>query len=279
MEEVREAVIERNQESFLFLYDEEEGKDDFANEENAKLVFTPEFIPYRLKIKEAFKLSHVETLIYGFIRFYKINSQNKFYFTNAQLGEVVGCSESTAEKAMANLIKKGLLRVGYRVKSGGGKIRFVNSLLAEIGNSEPPKTEVQNLQKRRINKNKINKNKINNTEREKETVFVPVKTGTSPSKTSFNWKEEYGEKYIRGFNELFGSNYRLTPSRKEKLKTRFKTYTTEEISKALVNLSESKFHQGHNDRNWRADPDFLIRNDEMVDKWLNCKGGDFNERC
>ena len=46
-------------------------------------------------------------------------------------------------------------------------------------------------------------------------------------------------------------------------------FTLEEILKALDNLSKSEFHQGDNDRGWKADPDFLIRNDEQIDKWLN----------
>lgn len=88
-----------------------------------------------------------------------------------------------------------------------------------------------------------------------------------------SWKQEYGTRYIEAFNKLFSSNFILTPKRTQKLKERFKTFTKEQIAQALINLSKSKFHQGENDRNWKADPDFLIRNDEMVDKWLNAKGG------
>lgn len=87
-----------------------------------------------------------------------------------------------------------------------------------------------------------------------------------------NWKPVYGEQYINGFNKLFGGSYRVTPARTNKLKARFKSYTSEEITKALYNLSKSKFHRGDNDTGWKATPDFLIRNDETVDKWLNFTG-------
>lgn len=107
-------------------------------------------------------------------------------------------------------------------------------------------------------------------------IIVPPKGDTDPDKDK-NWKEEYAQMYIDAFNKLFNREFRLTKTRRDKLKKRFESYTKEQISKALINLSKSKYHQGHNDTNWTADPDFLIRNDEMVDKWLNFKGGS-NER-
>lgn len=75
--------------------------------------------------------------------------------------------------------------------------------------------------------------------------------------------------FISLFNKKFSSNYRDTRGRIEKLSLRRKTYSLEEICLALENLSRSKFHQGQNDTGWKADPDFLLRSDEQVDKWLN----------
>lgn len=94
-----------------------------------------------------------------------------------------------------------------------------------------------------------------------------------PTSKNSNYKTEYGQKYIDAFNRFFNSNFRLTSARVSKLKLRFKTYTADEIAQALINLSESKFHQSDNDRGWKATPDFLIRSDEQIDIWLN-KGGD-----
>lgn len=77
--------------------------------------------------------------------------------------------------------------------------------------------------------------------------------------------------YMSSFNGKFKSSYQVTSGRDNKLSLRLKKFTLEEILKALDNLSKSKFHQGYNDRGWKADPDFLIRSDEQVDKWLNAK--------
>lgn len=75
--------------------------------------------------------------------------------------------------------------------------------------------------------------------------------------------------FLSSFNEKFKSHYQNTKGREIKFNLRLKKFTLEEILKALDNLSKSEFHQGDNDRGWKADPDFLIRNDEQIDKWLN----------
>lgn len=77
--------------------------------------------------------------------------------------------------------------------------------------------------------------------------------------------------YLSSFNEKFKTKYQPTSERIKKLNLRLKIFTLEEILKALDNLSKSEFHQGTNDRGWKADADFLIRSDEQVDKWLNSK--------
>jgi len=87
--------------------------------------------------------------------------------------------------------------------------------------------------------------------------------------------------YVSLFNEKFKTQYTVTSGRDKKLSQRLKKFTLEEILKAIENLSKSNFHTGDNDRGWKADPDFLIRSDEQIDKWLNTskstnKPKDFN---
>ena len=75
--------------------------------------------------------------------------------------------------------------------------------------------------------------------------------------------------FIEKFNELFGKNYEVTDKRTKYLSQRLKRFPLEKILTSLDNLASSDFHRGKNDRNWVADPDFLIRSDEQVDKFLN----------
>lgn len=75
--------------------------------------------------------------------------------------------------------------------------------------------------------------------------------------------------YVNRFNELFGTSFQVTEGRVKKLGLRLGTYSLSQLLDALLALSESKWHRGDNDRGWKADPDFLIRSDETIDKWLN----------
>ena len=98
----------------------------------AKLVFSPEFIPYYTDIKKEFGISHVATLIYGFIRYF-LKGSDEFYFTNDQLGEILDISPDRAGKCFGELQVKKLIGVKYRIKGGGGKVRFVHYVYGRIG--------------------------------------------------------------------------------------------------------------------------------------------------
>lgn len=76
--------------------------------------------------------------------------------------------------------------------------------------------------------------------------------------------------FLEFFNQKSGKHYEVTKTRREKLESRLKKYSLEQIKKAAEALLKSPFHTGKNqDGTWYADPDFLLRNDEQIDKWLN----------
>ena len=75
--------------------------------------------------------------------------------------------------------------------------------------------------------------------------------------------------YIEAFNSRFSSSYQETTKRTVLLRERLKKFTMEQIIKAIDNMSRDKFCRGENESGWIADPDYLIRNDEIVDRWLN----------
>lgn len=79
-----------------------------------------------------------------------------------------------------------------------------------------------------------------------------------------------GQAFINHFNTEAGEkNYTLTDTRKKLLTLRRKTFTLEQILKAVTNMFSSDFYSGVNDRKWVATPDFILRNDEQIDKFLN----------
>lgn len=106
---------------------------------------------------------------------------------------------------------------------------------------------------------------------QKDTKRTTKRDTNKNDKNEKNEKKEYPEIecYILEFNSLFGTAYKVTDGRTAKLKARLNSYSLDQIMQATLNLSKSPFHRGQNDRKWMADPDFLIRSDEQIDKWLN----------
>lgn len=105
----------------------------------------------------------------------------------------------------------------------------------------------------------------------------PMDTSNSNSNNNNNNKEggvgetKEIETFISSFNKSFGTEYKITDTRIQKLRKRRETYSFEQILSSLSNLAKSKWHKGDNEKGWVADPDFLLRNDEQIDKFLNYK--------
>lgn len=168
MEEIDFSIIKESAEGEVtkeafFNYSEEEKQENEINKANAKLVFSPKFIPvYPELLKNGLTLT--EALIFGFIYFYKSSTKNRFYFTNKQIAEMINCSEETVSRTISRLLKLKLIKTGHKIKAGGGKIRFVNDILlfSELTKCSIPTCENVVENKNKINKNNINNNKTNN---------------------------------------------------------------------------------------------------------------------
>lgn len=129
------------------------------------------------------------------------------------------------------------------------------------------------LDKTRLDKKRIYKEKENIKEKENSFPLSPLKeklkTRNGTASDPPDPPEDIISVFLERFNVAFGAHYRITDGRKTRLRARLKKYSLDEILIAVANLSQSNFHKGKNDRNWRADPDFLLRSDEQIDKWLN----------
>lgn len=150
-------------EKMLFTYSEEEKQENEIDHENAKLVFSPKFIPFYPELLQ-YDLTNIAILLYGFIDFYLSTSTTaKFYFTNEQLGKIVGCHADTASSAIKSLEKTGFIKTHRKIKSGGGQIRYVRKTESDsVKNSvRLGKKQSQTLENIRTKDNKIKDNKIN----------------------------------------------------------------------------------------------------------------------
>lgn len=142
------------EESYLFTYSEEERQENEINKENAKLVFSPKFIPLYTELLEY--MTMVEALIYGFMDFYLSKWSGRFYFTNWQLAEMLKCSESSITKAIKKLQELELIKAKRKIKSWWWQIRFI-----ELYKNKNHLVNFTSLSSKKVatNKNKINNNK------------------------------------------------------------------------------------------------------------------------
>lgn len=69
-----------------------------------------------------------------------------------------------------------------------------------------------------------------------------------------------------------GQKMLYTETRKRKLERRLENFKASQIVESARNLSRSEFHMGKNDQKTKyATYDFLMKNDEKVEEWLNKK--------
>ncbi len=126
-------------------------------EDNNKLLFKPEFIPFYIAEVEKYHFNKTEGLLYGFIRFYLKNSPNgRFYFTNEQLAKILNTSEQTISNSLVKVCKCGEFKVSYKIKANGGTFRLIENYKSDYKKNYSP-----TIRKVIANKNKINKNKLN----------------------------------------------------------------------------------------------------------------------
>lgn len=104
----------------------EEYEQSQADKAHAKILFTPEFIPFYMDVQKQYGLSMIETLLYGFVRFFLNNSGKKFFFSDEQISEILNCSMKTTSKAIKKLRDEGIIQTSYRMRAGGGRVRFVS---------------------------------------------------------------------------------------------------------------------------------------------------------
>lgn len=79
---------------------------------------------------------------------------------------------------------------------------------------------------------------------------------------------------IEEFNKNLNSEYRFTPQLYTKFLVRRKTFSLEDIQTAMRNMLKDPFYRGNNNRSWRATVEYLLRNDEHIERFLNTKRGE-----
>ena len=123
-------------------------------------------------------------------------------------------------------------------------------------------------------KKKSNIKEIENKEKEinKEKESLPALTNVKASSVDTDPAVEDGINY-KAFLEFYNkyaskSNLvrceRLTEKRRQAIRARIKEFGKEKVALAIRTASTSKFLNGHNDRNWRANFDFILNANKLT---------------
>lgn len=75
-----------------------------------------------------------------------------------------------------------------------------------------------------------------------------------------HYKKESGEKRVLA-----------SDGRKSKFKTRLKLFSVDDLKLAVTNAFADSFYSGDNDTGWRANIDYILRSDEIVDRLMRLK--------
>lgn len=141
------------------MYNEDEKQQNEINRNNSDLIFKPKYIVFRPDLLNQW-LSINEALVFSFIDGYLKNKDDKFYFTNEQIGNIFMFWEQAISNIIKRLKDKGFISTDYRLKANGWKVRFIRKLYSDYNlDYSPTITAVID------NNNKISNNKIsiNNT--------------------------------------------------------------------------------------------------------------------
>jgi DNA-binding MarR family transcriptional regulator len=201
-------------------------------------------------------LNATELKVLCFILSYKSNS---FYFSNEHLAKMFGVDETTISRAVSKLAKDGYIKIKYQIKSGGGKVRYIEALIVKnndfdlaeepipttqecyVGLSENDKSDLAKML--RLNKdNKIKDNKLKN--------IVHAKTENDNSLNYFVelWNE-FAERH--GLAKVI----KLSDKRRRAIRARIQEKEFD-FEKILERIEQSDFLLGA--KGWRVDFDFIF---------------------
>lgn len=186
------------------------------------------------------------------VLFTEINSlDTKSHCTagNEYFAEFLGVSERTIARGIAHLKELGLIKSEFDGRTRTLRSVNLSYLLCQFD------TQLNNSISSNINIS--NTNNINN----KQEEFILEEESK---------KEEKGaqiKQFVEDYNSICKSLpkcIRMTAKRSKGIANLLKRYSYEDILTVFNNLENSAFCTGKNDRGWKADIDFILREDKFV---------------
>jgi len=194
----------------------------------------------------------VFALIYGFTR----DGRTKFASGRQYIAESFNISLPTVDKALQNLIELGLI-----IKESCKNQADTDKYFANISSKEtlaPSNISSKETLPYKYTRDNIS---INN----QQSLFTD---NTNKEVLEVRNKEsDRVQEFVNNYNLRCVSLprcQRITPKRRAAIINILKKYSLEDIMTVFNNLELSDFCKGKNDRGWRADIDFILREDKFV---------------
>ena len=233
-----------------------------------QIIASDNFIPVNKCLVKKFGLEEAIILCQLITEYtYYINhdmlKDEMFYCTVNKLEDATTLSEYQQRKAIKNLEKFGVIKTELK---GIPAVRYFyideNKILSFLTSSSE-KTKELVTEKLQSSNNHISNNQKNKTKKEKDSGFKEI----------FDKEVEkvHVTESIDNFISLYNSHctnlpkvYKLTDKRRKAINAILKKYSTDEIIQAFDLANESDFLIGKNDRGWKADIDFILREDKFI---------------
>lgn len=195
-------------------------------------------------------LTDSEKLLYGEITALA-NKKGYCWSSNKYFADLYEVTKGTISKRISNLVDEDYLKRQV-IRDDDNKI--IERKLY------PLNTIGYNLNK---SEGMVNKNQESTT-----------RTNTTSNNNTMSSKEDDEIKEVwQQYKSIFADYYKprvFSKKRKVHIRQRLKTYSVDELIKAMKSIATNDYMLGKNDNNrFYAKPDYCFRNDEIVEEWLN----------
>lgn len=212
--------------------------------------------------------------VYRSIKSYSSNGTQAMALSLREIALRTKLSHVYVSKVLTQLTAKGFIEVVGEEKHNGGVVKVykvLTQLTASSNNSF--KFDDINDNEKGVNKgvNTVNSG-VNTVNSLSTKVLTTDSKGVNNSGTKTdNIKRNNIREIIEHYLKTANSKERITPIRTKNINARLKIFTVEEIKTAINKCFADKFYSGDNDKGWRANVDWIFKNDENMDKLLNLK--------
>lgn len=208
----------------------------------------PEFIlvPYLLlKDKE---ITLIDERLYGIIYWFAKLKLEKCIASNKTLADLINTTPPTIQNSLTKLERKGFIIRKFKDKARKHRIEILPLI---VFGKVSPTSDTDNMLS-------LTDDSISSTD---DTVV----SLTDDQKKNI-LKEENIKNIYAHFLEKINSNSKFISKAKDKIKSRLKTFSFEELKKAIDNFSQDEWKMKHNAKRGVA---WFFHSDERIEQYLN----------